>query len=67
MEGPPVPRPVNPKQMHPEHDLCALRSDDPHAQQTANASEGTLLNFTPNNILKGILYSEIFGKPKALQ
>ncbi|MBQ5992648.1 MAG: hypothetical protein IJL62_08975 [Clostridia bacterium] len=63
-------RPDDPKakdpKKHPEHDLCALRPDagQPHGTvQTA----GSPLNLTPDAILNGVIFSEIFGKPKALR
>jgi len=60
------------KQSHPEHDLCALRPEDqadPDVAQThaPKQSNGTPLNFTSERILNGVLFSEIFGKPKALR
>lgn len=58
---------------HPEHDLCALRPEehkDGDAHERSNDAvhnDGTLLSFTPDNILQGVVFSEIFGKPKALR
>ena len=66
-------RPDDPKAQNPEehldHDLCALRPDEPEAQEAASAAQGNtdLLAFTPDNILRGVVFSEIFGKPKAMQ
>ncbi len=59
-------------QKHPEHDLCALRPDE-HEEQEAHTGASaqhngkTPVSFSSNNILQGIIYSEIFGKPKALR
>ena len=40
----------------------------PAAVQTPSpAPAGALLDFHPNNVVQGILYSEILGKPKALR
>ena len=40
----------------------------PAAVQTQPAAPaGALLDFHPNNVVQGILYSEILGKPKALR
>ena len=62
------------QQKHPEHDLCALRPEDPKPQEplqpqtcAAQQTNGGLLNFTPDRILNGVIFSEIFGKPKALR
>ncbi len=57
------------KGQHPDHDLCALRPDDPKTRQAAIAPQGggTILNLTPDNIVSGVLFSEILGKPKALR
>lgn len=52
---------------HPEHDLCALDPEDKKAPATVPQSGNTLLNFTPDNILRGVLFSEVFGRPKALR
>lgn len=54
---------------HPQHDMCALREDTPHAASPVPAAEtaGTTLNLTPDNIVRGVLFAEIFGKPKALR
>lgn len=57
-------------QSHPEHDLCALRPEDqvnPRTAQTRTQNDGTPLDLTPEKILNGVLFSEIFGKPKALR
>ena len=37
------------------------------AQAQPAAPAGALLDFHPNNVVQGILYSEILGKPKALR
>ena len=37
------------------------------AVQTPAANAGTLLSFQTNSVLQGVLYSQILGKPKALQ
>ena len=65
------PRSRNTSQKHPEHDLCALRPEQSAA--TANATPvpalqvgGIQMNFTPNQVLSGVLFSEILGKPKAM-
>ena len=59
------------KEKHPEHELCALRPEEAHPQGAAHAevshNAGSLLDFTPDNILRGVLFSEVFGKPKALR
>ncbi len=66
------PRSKNTSQKHPEHDLCALRPEN-NQSATADASPvpalqvgGIQMNFTPNQVLSGVLFSEIFGKPKAM-
>ena len=35
--------------------------------QTPQADSGALLSFAANDVLRGVLYAEILGKPKALQ
>lgn len=55
------------EQMHPEHDLCALRADDRRAQTAVQTTAGILPNMTQENIVKGLIFSEIIGKPKALR
>lgn len=67
------PKATNP-QKHPDHDLCAIRPEDakgkqPSAKQSVPAAEcsGTPLNLTPQEILNGVIFSEILGKPKALR
>ena len=62
----------NTSQKHPEHDLCALRPEN-NQSATADTSPvpalqvgGIQMNFTPNQVLSGVLFSEIFGKPKAM-
>jgi hypothetical protein len=69
-------RPDPPKgKTHPEHEMCALRPDESGASETAHAhaadrtqaNSGTILDFTPDNIVRGVLFSEIFGRPKALR
>ena len=63
----------HPQQKHPEHDLCALSPEDTKPQEAAQAhapaleTSGVVLSFTPNNIVRGVLFSEIFGKPKGLR
>ncbi len=60
---------------HPDHDLCSLRPEDSKAQKAPNAPvnaaakqhAGTLPSFTPDQILNGVILSEILGKPKALR
>ena len=37
------------------------------AVQTPQADSGALLSFAANDVLRGVLYAEILGKPKALQ
>ena len=64
-EGVPVTTP-----MHKDHDLCAVEEDPkgsltPHAAVSAVSGGGTLLDLKPDNIVRGVLFSEIFGKPKA--
>ena len=53
---------------HPQHDMCAL---DAHTVQAraddSTQPAGTVLNFTPDNILRGVIFAEVFGKPKALR
>lgn len=65
------PQPAN---SHPQHDECSLREDTSkkcgvpaNAPETAQHSGGDLLNFTPDNILRGVVFAEVFGKPKALR
>lgn len=61
------------KNKHPEHDLCALdpntvkAQNDARAQTDASKPNGPLLTFTPDQILNGVILSEILGKPKALR
>ena len=66
------PQPAN---KHPQHDLCSLDENAPgnsEALKKSNAASaqkpgGTILNFTPDNILRGVVFAEVFGKPKALR
>ena len=37
------------------------------AVKDSNANAGMLLSFEPGNVLQGVLFSEILGKPKSLQ
>ena len=37
------------------------------AVKDSNANAGALLSFEPGNVLQGVLFSEILGKPKSLQ
>lgn len=37
------------------------------AVQTPQVDSGALLSFAANDVLRGVLYAEILGKPKALQ
>ena len=37
------------------------------AVKDSNANAGLLLSFEPGNVLQGVLFSEILGKPKSLQ
>lgn len=55
-------------QKHPSHDDCALRPDE-HAEPAAAVSNSgkAPLELTPDKIMEGVLFSEIFGKPKALR
>lgn len=55
--------------MHTDHDLCALESEDSvqAAAVPARQSVGTTLALTPDNIVRGVVFAEIFGKPKALR
>ena len=39
----------------------------PETVNASAANTGALLDFHPDSVLKGILYAEILGKPKALQ
>lgn len=59
------------EQKHPEHELCALRPEQDHAEKPAAIPSlklaGSTVNFSANEILTGVLFSEIFGKPKAMQ
>lgn len=61
------------KNKHPEHDLCALEPDKVNAQNNAHKkteapnAHGVRLDFTPDQILNGVILSEILGKPKALR
>ncbi len=60
---------------HPDHDNCSLRPEDSDAVDTLHASKdsavqkssGFDLSFTQDQILNGVIFSEILGKPKALQ
>jgi outer membrane biosynthesis protein TonB len=54
-------------QKHPQHEDCSLRPETVSASGASAANGGTPLNFTPDNILRGVIFSEIFGKPKALR
>lgn len=89
----PLTKPSKPAQsMHPGHDYCALRPDDPKADdpdqhpdhelcsldpeeivqevpEGASAAQGggMPLNLAPDAILNGVIFSEVFGKPKALR
>lgn len=85
----PLTKPSKPAQsMHPGHDYCALRPDDPKAQNgghpehddcalrpeerkgsasAAAITGGTPLSLEPDDIVRGVLFSEILGKPKALR
>lgn len=67
--NPNVNRPAQkaPQQMHPEHDLCALRADGTDAQTAVQSAVRVLPNLTQDNIVKGVVFSEILGKPKALR
>lgn len=51
---------------HPQHDDCAV-TDTHDPQSPMKAAAQPLLGFAPNQILQGVLYAEVFGKPKALQ
>lgn len=55
------------QQPHPDHDLCALTPDAVPAHAAVQAQGGAALSFAPDKILQGVLYAEIFGKPKALR
>lgn len=61
----------HPKQKHPEHDMCALRPEEQEHNAasvgTSAVQNGLTLDLSPENILRGVLFSEIFGKPKALR
>ena len=54
---------------HPEHDDCALRPEERKEPASAAAAKtgGTLLSLEPDDIVRGVLFSEILGKPKALR
>lgn len=64
-----------PPWQHPEHEDCSL--DEGTASKPApyslkkNGSAlrtgGTDLDFTPDSVVRGVLFSEILGKPKALR
>ncbi len=63
-------RPDDPKAAkgeHPEHDLCSLNPEDKKTPAAQPQNGNALLNFTPDDILRGVLFSEVFGKPKALR
>ena len=61
-------RPDPPKgQSHPEHDMCALSSEQKSVRTSARSNDNALLNLTPEQVLRGVVFSEIFGKPKALR
>lgn len=55
-------------QKHPSHDDCALRPDEHAASAPVQKNSGNApLELTSDQILRGVLFSEIFGKPKALR
>ena len=59
-----------PPQKHPQHEDCSLSPETAASasySEPARQSAGTLLNYSPGNILQGVVFSEIFGKPKALR
>lgn len=56
-----------PAQMHPEHDLCALRPEESDAHSASKPGEHAPLDLNPDSILNGVILSEILGKPKALR
>lgn len=64
-----------PPWQHPHHDDCALDSDtaskpEAYAVQrhgSALQNDGADLELTPENILRGVIFSEVFGRPKALR
>ena len=64
-------RPDDPKAQnggHPEHDDCALRPEERKGSASAAAiTGGTPLSLEPDDIVRGVLFSEILGKPKALR
>ena len=61
-------RPDPPKgQSHPEHDMCALSSEQKSVRTSVRSNDNALLNLTPEQVLRGVVFSEIFGKPKALR
>ena len=69
-------RPDSPKgKTHPDHDLCSLRAEDANAGKPTHTPSGASaqqcggihLNFTQDQILNGVILSEILGKPKALR
>ena len=67
--------PQSPPWKHPQHDECSLDREtaskpEPYTvnpRNTALRGEGIHLDMTPDNIVRGVLFSEIFGKPKALR
>ena len=46
---------------------AAMQKQTAEKAPAANAATGGLISFQPNNVLQGVLYAEILGKPKALQ
>ena len=64
-----------PPWQHPEHEECSLDSDTtakPEAytvqRRAAALHNGNAdLELTPENILRGVIFSEVFGRPKALR
>jgi len=60
---------------HPQHDECSLDAETaakPEAytvQRRVPALQNSAadLDLTPENILRGVIFSEVFGRPKALR
>ncbi|MBR4905439.1 MAG: hypothetical protein IKZ44_01130 [Clostridia bacterium] len=60
---------------HPQHDECSLEPDtaakpEAYAVQRrvpALHNSAADMDLTPENILRGVIFSEVFGRPKALR
>ena len=56
---------------HPQHEDCSVPNIDSDANGThavpAVQTGGATYRFTPDEVLNGVIFSEILGKPKALR